>query len=73
MMFNLSNGRKLSYLTFIALFITVLFSQTVTAANLNTIQRQIKENKQTKAQQEKQQKQLENELEKVKKPLLASP
>ncbi|RBW44939.1 peptidase M23 [Psychromonas sp. B3M02] len=66
-MFNLSNGRKLSYLTFIALFITVLFSQTVTAANLNTIQRQIKENKQTKAQQEKQQKQLENELEKSEK------
>jgi len=66
-MFNLSNDRKLSYLAFIALFITVLFSQTVTAANLNTIQRQIKENKQTKAQQEKQQKQLENELEKSEK------
>ncbi|MDN2664569.1 murein hydrolase activator EnvC [Psychromonas sp. 14N.309.X.WAT.B.A12] len=66
-MFNLSNDRKLSYLAFIAFFITVLFSQTVTAANLNTIQRQIKENQQTKAQQEKQQKQLENELEKSEK------
>jgi len=66
-MFNLSNDRKLSCLAFIALLITVLFSQTVTAANLNTIQQQIKENKQTKAQQEKQQKKLESELEKSEK------
>jgi len=66
-MFNLSNDRKLSCLAFIALLITVLFSQTVTAANLNTIQQQIKENKQTKAQQQKQQKQLESELEKSEK------
>lgn len=66
-MFNLTNHRTLSYLAFIVFFIAALYSQTVNAANLNTIQRQIKENQQTKAQQEKQQKQLENELEKSEK------
>lgn len=56
--------RCLSSLVCACLLTTIIFNTELFAADLNKLQHQITESKQTKAQQEKQQRQLENELQK---------
>ena len=65
MTFNLLSFNKLarvSQLICISFLIATLFNTQVSAANLNNLQQQIKESKQTKAQKQKQQRLLEEEL-----------
>jgi septal ring factor EnvC (AmiA/AmiB activator) len=61
---SFNNLRCLSSLVFACLLISITFNAPLFAADLNKIQNQINESKQTKAQQERQQRQLENELQK---------
>ena len=66
-MFNLFYSNKLGRLNQLictSILTAIIFSSQISAADLNNLQRQITQNKQTKAEQQKQQTALENELSK---------